>query len=114
MTNRLLPILEAAHFRVAIDFRDFVTGAPGVAEMERCVRESRRLIVVLSKPYVVSEWSAFENTMMQTLDPAGVRRQIVPVIIEDCDVPLRLQIIQRRDLRNDDKVQWDLLLRDLV
>jgi hypothetical protein len=52
--------------------------------------------------------------MMQTLDPAGARRQIIPVLIEDCDIPLRLQIIQRRDLRSDDKMQWELLLRDLV
>ncbi len=110
----LLPKLESHGFSVVIDFRDFKTGSFGVDEMERGVLQTRRTLLVLSKSYLSSEWAKFENVMAQTSDPSAVKRKIIPILISDCDIPLRLKIITYRDLRNDDQEQWDLLIRDII
>jgi hypothetical protein len=112
--DKLLSQLEQRGFDVCIDFRDFVGGASSVEEMERCVVNSKRVVLVLSPAYVASEWARFENIMAQTLDPAAVERKIVPVLREQCDVPLRLRILHYRDLRTDDEGQLDRLARDLT
>lgn len=112
--TRLLPELEGHGFTVCIDFRDFVTGATSVTEMERAVQESRHILAVLSDSYVKSEWSTVEAIMAQTLDPAAVQRRLIPVLLSNCTLPLRLQILNYRNLSKDDPVQWDLLMRDLA
>lgn len=110
----LLPKLEKHGFSVIIDFRDFRSGSLSVEEMERAVLESKRILLVLSGCYLLSEWGKFENVMAQTTDPAAIRRKIIPVLLEDCAIPLRLKIINYRDLHNNDPLQWDLLIRDLI
>ena len=110
----LLPKLESHGFSVLIDFRDFQTGSLSVEEMQRAVLQSRRVIAVLTKHYVKSDWTKFENAMAQTLDPGAVERKIIPILRASCNVPLRLRILHYRDLRIDDDQQWELLVRDLM
>jgi hypothetical protein len=110
----LLRSLEKSGFRVAVDFRDFHAGAAGVEEMQRCVIGSRRTVAVLSPPYVLSEWGNFENIMAQVLDPAAIQRRLVPVLHEDCEIPLRLKMLHYRDLRSESPGEWELLMRDLI
>lgn len=112
--NTLLTALESHGFSVMIDYRDFRAGSFSVEEMQRGVEESKRVIVVLTPNYVLSEWGKLENVMAQTADPGASNRKLVPILKENCNIPLRLQIISYRDLRTDDPQQWDLLMRDLM
>jgi len=112
--NVLLPMLEQHAFSVLIDYRDFKAGRFSVEEMERCVLQARHVLLVLTPDYVNSEWATFENVMGQTLDPAAIKRKLVPLLRVDCDIPLRISIIHYRDLRSDDQEQWELLYRDLT
>jgi len=114
VTKTLVPFLEFRGFKVCIDARDFVAGALGIDEMQRAVLQSRHIVAVLSKNYVASAWSAFESAMAQSLDPNAAARKIVPVLIDECELPLRLRIIHYRDLRFGDAAVWELLARDLV
>jgi hypothetical protein len=111
--NTLLPRIEAAGIRTIVDVRDFQAGAIGIKEMERAVLESNYTFVVLSESYLESEWCEFENLMSQTLDPAARARRIIPLLLEDCDIPLRLRIIQHRDLSADSEAQWAKFENDL-
>ena len=110
----LEPWLTAHSFSYLIDHRDFVAGALGINEMQRCVIESRRTMLVLTPDYVASDWSTLENAMAQSLDPAAITRRLVPVMHKTCTLPLRLSIIHHRDLRNDDADQWNRLVDDLT
>ncbi len=95
--NKLLVGLESRGFSVFIDFRDFSGGSFGIEEMQRGVLESKRVIVVLSPDYVQSDWTKFENVMAQTLDPGATNRKIIPILLKDCNIPLRIQILHYRE-----------------
>ena len=77
----LLPRLEQAGVRVAIDYRDFIVGKPLIENIEAAVDASRRTIVVLSPEWVASEWNAFEALLIRTQDPAVTRRKLLPLRI---------------------------------
>ena len=93
----LLPILRAAGARVCVDFRDFEPGAPTLTEMERAVLQSRKTLLVLTPAYLASEWAEFENILGQTLDPAARQRRLLPLLLEPCELPLRISNLTHLD-----------------
>jgi hypothetical protein len=111
--NVLLPTLELHKLRVMIDFRNFEAGAPSITEMERAVKQSRKTILVLTPNYVNSSWSEFEAVLAGTLDPAGRERRILPILLEKCNLPLRLSYLTYLDFSNPATLdlQWKKLIR---
>lgn len=93
----LLPRLEQAGLRVCIDVRDFAVGVPSLVNMEKSVERSHHTLLVLSPAWLHSEWTAFEAVLVQTLDPAGRRRRLLPLLVERCDLPLRLRALTYLD-----------------
>ena len=96
--GELLPRLEGAGLKVIIDYRDFEPGAPLLTEMERAVLESRKTVLMLTPAYLDSEWTGFENILVQTLDPGAHQRRVLPVILQPCELPLRIRALVYIDL----------------
>ncbi len=88
--SELLPRLETAGLKVCIDFRDFRLGAPSVTEMERAATTSRKTVLILSPEYLASDWTAFENIMLQTLDPVNRTLRVIPVLRSKVNLPPRI------------------------
>lgn len=93
----LLPRLEAAGLRVCIDFRDFEVGTPSIINMEQAAQRSAKTLLVLTPAWVQSEWTSFESLLIQTKDPAGARRRLLPLMLETCTPPDRLGIFTYAD-----------------
>ena len=108
----LLPHLEDAGLRVCIDFRDFEVGAPSLVNMENAVDRSRKTLLVLTPNWVASEWTEFEALLIQTKDPAGRGRRILPLMVQPCNLPDRLQVFTYLDLT--DPTQFDFQMQRLV
>jgi hypothetical protein len=110
--NILLPTLENNKIKVSIDFRDFEPGAPSIIEMERAVRESGKTLLVLTPNYFTSAWSEFESTMISTLDPGAQQRKILPILLQKCDIPLRISYITYIDFTDPtiSRLQWEKLI----
>jgi hypothetical protein len=108
----LLPRLEDAGLKVCIDFRDFEIGVPSLVNMERAVERSRRTLLVLTPNWVDSEWAKFEALMLQTQDPIGRGRRMLPLMLEDCELPGRLAIFTFADFRR--RENWDAELARLL
>lgn len=104
----LLPPLEAAGITVCIDFRDFEPGAPSLTEMERAVMQSRKTLLVLTPSYIASDWTEFESILAQTLDPAARKRRLLPLLLEHCELPLRIRMITYLDFTRSDTVNFQL------
>ena len=79
--------IESQGFRVAIDARDFRPNEAVVVEQERCIRESRFTLCIVSPRYVVSGYCIEEAIVSSTLDLDERRRRLVPVIYERVELP---------------------------
>ncbi len=104
----LLPRLEAAHFSICMDFRDFRPGAPSITEMERAVLESRKTILILTPAYVTSEWTEFESILVQTLDPAARQRRLIPVLLVPVELPLRIRMLTYLDFTQPNRNEFQV------
>jgi hypothetical protein len=113
--GELLTQLEAAGLKVFIDFRDFDVGAPGITEMERGVLTSHKTLLVLTPAYLKSQWTEFENLMLQTLDPAARGRRLIPLLRDKCDLPTRIGMLTYVDFTDpaEQTIAWTRLFRAL-
>jgi glycosyltransferase involved in cell wall biosynthesis len=79
--------IERQGFRVAIDARDFRPNEPVILEQERCIRESRFTLCIVSPRYVDSGYCADEAIVSTTLGLNERRRRVVPLTYERVDLP---------------------------
>lgn len=110
--NWLLPELEKNGLETHIDYRDFEIGVPSVINMERAVEQCTKTLLVLTPNWVRSEFTQFEGIMLQSEDPIGLRKKILPLMLEDCQLPRRLNILTYADFRN--KKEWHFQIGRLV
>ena len=109
--NWLLPRLEKAGLRVYIDFRDFEIGVPSLVNMERAAMErSRKTLLVLTPNWVKGEWTNFEALLVQTDDPIGLRRRILPLMLEQCEPPRRIAMLTYADFTSPERWESQLQL----
>ncbi len=108
----LLPRLESEGLRVSIDYRDFEPGAPSLVNMENAVDHSRKTLLVLTPNWVASQWTEFEALLIQTKDPAGRGRRILPLMVQRCELPPRLQVFTYLNLTNP--AEFDFQMQRLV
>ena len=77
----LLNKLEGAGLQVAIDERDFRPEATFLEEMERCIRESRFTLAILSPRYLDSGNTIEEAIICKVLDMRERRRRLIPLLL---------------------------------
>jgi hypothetical protein len=87
---QLLEALEADGYRVAIDERDFLANASFLPEMERCIRESRFTVAVISARYLESGNCEEEAIICKVLDMGDRKRRLIPFLIEPVEMPVWL------------------------
>ena len=85
--------LELAGYRVVLQAWDF---GPGnfLAHMEEAIQQAKRLIPIVSEPYISSKWGRQEWTAYWKRSDA----LIIPIQIEDTITPSILQTLQRINL----------------
>ena len=86
----LLSQLEAKSLRVAIDIRDFVPNRHFLSEMERCSKESRFVLCVITPAYIASDHCLEEAVLSKTMDMSERRQRIVPLILSPVELPVWL------------------------
>ena len=98
----LVSALEADGYRVAIDERDFPANSSFLEEMERCIRESRYTVAVVSSRYLESGNTREEAVICKVLDIGDRKRRLIPLIIEPVSMPAWLYGIVGIDLTKRD------------
>ncbi|MBI5652988.1 MAG: toll/interleukin-1 receptor domain-containing protein [Chloroflexi bacterium] len=107
----LIPYLDSHGIKAFTD-RKFKGGSLSIEQMASSIENSKYTIAVMTKNFMTSEWTRIETAMAQTLNPDASERKLVPILLEDCDIPLRLRVLHYRDLRNNE--EWDQLIEDLI
>jgi TIR domain len=99
---QLVAALEADGYRVAIDERDFPANASFLQEMERCIRESRFTVAVISSRYLESGNCQEEAVICKVLDMGDRKRRLIPFVIEQVSMPAWLYGIVGIDFTKPD------------
>ncbi len=106
--NVLLSRLERAGLRILVRFRDFEPGVPTLLNIEQGIESSRRTLVVLTPAWVASESANFEGFLLQTKDPAGRRRHLLPLLLKPCELPNRLAFLTNLDFTNPTEFEFQM------
>ncbi len=99
----LLPKLGLSPERVLVS-SDLTPGAPFVGAIERGVARSRLIVAVFSSSFVADRWAAFGELLASHAGAADAR--LVPLRLDDCEPPLRLDCRVALDFRDRDPARW--------
>ena len=86
----IVEALERRGMRAAIDVRDFAANEHFLSEMERCIKQSRFVLCVITSEYVSSEHTSEEAIISKTLDLAERSRRLVPLVFQRVELPVWL------------------------
>jgi TIR domain len=103
----LVPRLEAAGLRVAVDYR-FHLGAPLVPVMADAVEQSRYTLAVLSPDYLANEFTDLESVLAEHFGLDETQRRLIVAVREPSPLPLRLQLRVVLDLSKVEEHPQDL------
>ena len=90
---------------VVITGEQFTPGVPVVQEFERAVASARFTVVVLSPAFLADQWSSFGELLATHSVVRDASDGLVPIVLEGCEVPLRLDFRVRLDCT--DAARWD-------
>jgi TIR domain len=99
--GHLLPALGLAAERVLLS-SGLPLGAPIASAIERGVRTSRLTVAVLTPAYMADRWAMFGEQLAGYAN--GVEGGLIPLLLADCEVPLRLDFLVALDFR--DPSRW--------
>jgi hypothetical protein len=108
--HKLAAHLVKHNAHVWIDSWELNVGDSLIQRIQQAIQESSALLIVLSKASVESEWCKKELNagLMRELDEKRVL--VLPVLVEDCDIPLFL----REKMYADFRTSFDTGLRAIV
>lgn len=98
----LVSRLRDHHLSVFFDEDCILPGEDIVRAVERGLARSRHVALVLSQGAVGSRWVSLEWATSMYRDPDAADRAIIPIIREDCDIPLSLARLKSIDGRDED------------
>ena len=89
-----------------------------VVNVERCIKEAKRLVIVLSQSYVDDYMADFENVLGQTMGVQEGTYRLLPVKFEEFEesqLPVRLSMLTTLNLAHPRRAEREFgrLLRAL-
>jgi len=110
--RKLIPRLKEVGLTYIDRFR-LKLGHPRLQETERAIKESRWTLLILTKSYLEDTWSRFDSILVGSHDLEIGEWQAIPVIVEPCELPTRLNALIPMDLCAADESAWRHLLHTL-
>lgn len=90
--------LRARHINVWLDVREIALGDSIVESIRGAISASTYFILLLSKQFVHSSWVKYQDPFLKELQSRDVT--LLPVLIEDCELPPSLTRYQLFDMRS--------------
>ena len=94
------------YFSGCIADRNFTPGVSVLDNIVEAIHSSYKVILVLTNHFISSQWCNCEadEAIMRSLrlnevqDPDHNSRCAIPVLLEDCEIPFKLQNLERCDM----------------
>ena len=93
--------------QAGIRYRDsevFVLGTPMISAIQHAV-QNRRVVAVFSNAYVAERWNGVLNIMSQSSGEEAGTWPLVPVVIDDVELPTRVNMLVKVDLQKQES--WE-------
>jgi hypothetical protein len=90
---------------VVFDKWDFIKGKNVVTEIDEHIDHCRFIGLVVSKAMLESEWATMERTIAVWSDPSGRKGRVIPLLLENVDMPASLRIRNWIDFREPDNFE---------
>jgi hypothetical protein len=104
-------ILEEDGHTVTIQEWDFRPGSNFAIEMDKALKQSPRMIAVLSPAYLKAQFPAPEWAAVFASDPEGAKNALVPIMVEECSPEgLLSQVVQIRIDGKDEATARKMIL----
>lgn len=107
----LCPRLTRAGLSVLVSY-ELPSGRSKVDVISEVIARSHRTVVVLTPAWVRDEWQNFEGAIAVLGDLAAHRGKVIPLLLQDCDVPAHIAFRQPRDFRR--KKNWESQCQRLI
>jgi hypothetical protein len=111
---RVRPVAErlrAEGLRVWFDEWAIVPGDDIFFAIERALETSRRLLLCLSRAALASKWVEMEHRTVLFRDPSSRNRVLIPLLLEDCELPAALRRLAYADFRHPTEAAFQQLFR---
>lgn len=112
--NKLAAHLVKSNAHVWVDSWELNVGDSILDRVQRAIQESGALLIVLSKASVSSEWCRKELNagLIRELDEKRV--VVLPILVEDCDIPIFLREKMYADFRANFNVGLKALIEAIA
>jgi hypothetical protein len=97
------------HLGVVFDKWDFSKGKNVVLEIDDHIDKCRFTGVVVSRAALAAEWPTMERTIAVWSDPSGRQGRVIPLIIDNVDLPPSLRIRNWIDFRDPSRYEESFL-----
>jgi hypothetical protein len=108
--QRLATALMEAGIDVWIDRFKLQVGANIIETINKALAGADNIVVILSNSYTKSPWGSYEIGAFVVRETQTETRRVIPVLIEDCDVPLFLRELRYIDFR----MGFDSPIKELI
>lgn len=112
--RRLSRDLQALGIRIWVDENEVLPGDRLIQRVEQGIEETQYLGVVLSRASVKSNWVRLELEMAHSKELAENKIRVLPILIEECTIPLSLHGVCQIDFRSGYENGFSQLLRRLA
>ena len=85
--------------RVFLDDERIKAGQNIHVTLNTAISSSATFVILLTPTYSKTEYTAFEEMLIAGLDWGGMQERVFPVLLQDCEIPKRLQAVKYFDLR---------------
>jgi hypothetical protein len=96
----LVPALKANGVTYAMDTEHFPVGISLDTCITTAAKKARRTIAVITSAYKSSGWCGMEMLLLGSMDPDARHQRLLPIWLEDCELPDRIKAIVCADLRS--------------
>lgn len=101
-TRALNACLQERGATTFFDEESISVGQDIVSAIDNALRRSRHVVFILSPRSVQSAWVELEWTAAVYGDPDAREKRVLPVLVEDCDIPFLLRRLRYVDARGSD------------